>query len=55
MQIGDRVVTDDGERGRIATIDEMTGWFHVHLDKHDGAYRNFHAGPFTKSELEAEG
>lgn len=55
MQIGDRVVTKDGDAGRVVNIDELTGWLHVHLDKHDErAYRDFHAGPFTRAELEAE-
>jgi len=55
MQIGDRVVTPDGDTGEIVKVDEMTGWYHVHLDKHDSAaYRDHHDGPYTKRELKRE-
>lgn len=52
MNIGDRVVTNDGESGKIASVCEFTGWLHVHLDKDDSAaYRHIHAGPYTQHEL----
>ncbi len=54
MQINDRVLTPDGP-GRVAKVCEITGWLHVHLDRHDAAaYRDFHAGPYTRGELKPE-
>lgn len=55
MNIGDRVVTNDGESGKVVSVCELTGWLHVHLDKDDGyAYRDVHAGPYTKRELKVQ-
>lgn len=53
MQVNDhvRVVAGSGSglEGRIAAIDELTGWIHIRVDDHPNL-----EGPFTPKELELQ-